>query len=94
MQEKIYYITEDGCKFENAIDAQEHESRITKEKENRNRIVKLDNGKELNRDDIIEFFNKVRCNECPFDKECEKLFHGFLTDTICSAIKGKKPIEI
>lgn len=85
MQEKIYYITEDGYKFENAIDAQEHESKITKEK----RIVKLDNGKELTHDDIVEFFNKLRCNECPFNKECEKLFHTFLSDTICATLKGK-----
>lgn len=56
---------------------------------NRNRIIKLDNGKKLNHDEIVEFFNKAKCSECPFSKECDELYQRYKTFTICNAINGK-----
>lgn len=89
MEERKYYITVDGKKFENAIEAMEHEDKITKEKMNRNRIIKLDNGKKLSHDEIVEFFNKSACSKCPFCKECDALYRRYKTVTICNAINDK-----
>lgn len=89
MKEKTLYVTEDGMEFENVLEAQEHEDKITKEKMNRNRIIKLDNGKKLSHDEIVEFFNKSACSECPFCKECDVLYQRYKTVTICNAINDK-----
>lgn len=94
MEEKKYYITEDGRMFEDALRAKKHEDEITNEKMNRNRIIKLDNGKELGHDDIVEFFSKVRCSDCPFCKECHDMFHKLRetstnTFNLCNAIQNE-----
>ena len=74
MKQKTLYITKDGKEFTNKNDAIEHELNIKRKERNKNGIITLDSGISLSRKDIIEYFGKLKCDNCPFGEKCGKMY--------------------
>lgn len=96
MIKKIVYIADDGCEFENETEALDHENEVKKIKTRKEKIITLNNGKEISRDEVIEYFDtltKNPCKFCSFFDECVKLrehMRNYTSDTfvLCDVIKG------
>lgn len=75
MRKKILYIAEDGKEFVNKNDAINYENELKKKELNKKGIIILDSGVSLSRNDIIEYFSKLKCDNCPLGEECGKMYN-------------------
>lgn len=88
VQEKVYkYKTADGKVFDTEEEAKKHEAELKACVT----LIQLPNGKRLDKDDIKEFFNQCKCNNCPFMVECQNMKdeirkYTTATFTLCDVI--------
>ena len=86
MKKKEIYVAFDGTEFDTEKECQNYEEENNKNTINENRLVYLESGKSLTKDEVKEFFKKISCSECPFSKECramEQRIRRSTTDTFC-----------
>jgi hypothetical protein len=81
------YKTADGNVFDTEEEAKAHETELKACAT----LIKLHNGKRLDKDDIKEFFNRCKCQDCPFMVECHNMQdetrkHTTDTLTLCDVI--------
>lgn len=87
-KETVYkYRTADGEVFDTEEEAKKHEMEL----KSSNATIQLPNGKQLDKDDIKEFFHQCRCEDCPFMVECQNMKdeirkHTTATFTLCDVI--------
>jgi hypothetical protein len=86
------YVTEDGTEFDELENAKEHEKNLKA----RTRLIEINNGKILSKEDILNYFERVYsdgCKKCPFKPECDNVYqatrrHSTDTFVLCSAIEN------
>ena len=81
------FKTADGKVFDTEEEAKNHEAEL----KSSNVTIQLLNGKQLDKDDIKDFFNLCKCPDCPFMVECQSMKdeirkHTPATFTLCDVI--------
>lgn len=96
MTKKEIYVAFDGKEFDTEAECAKHE---LDERNKLNLMTKehvITGGKKVSANDIIEFFTKMRCWECPFFTRCNSLAkhmraHNTPVLTLCQTVKGTEP---
>lgn len=86
MQKREIYVAFDGKEFESEVRCKEYEDYLKENEKRKKKIITLKSGKELTGANVEEFFQLLKCPECPFDKEChemEERIRRHTTDTFC-----------
>lgn len=88
------YVTDDGMVFGDKKCALNHKREIERIKNNRKNLITTKRGISIGYDDIMDFFNKCNCQNCPFAEECNNMYNKIRcsttdTFTLCDVVKHR-----